>query len=441
MSGSTRVFNVIAASAGALLLLAALTATGLVAVEGTGSLVGLIALAGAQIWVLICALHQRSLIQASNGQSESDLIECESEGESSTAPFVDLGDNIELFGEEIELFGEESAPAEVSSSASAPRATAPQAAPQPAGDAHDMLLGFAEQLETVVEALVQQVDFSAEQVEDAAIHTTEFTEGSCARVARAEGAAAQATTRMQQVVASVQAVTQAITNINAQMSNSERIIQEAVSRVQKTDGIAQVLQGAAHRIGAVVSMIQKVARQTNFLALNATIEAQRAGAAGEGFTVVADEVKRLARQTAEAAGEVSDQISEVQTATKDVVGAIMEISDVITNIEAVVSSIKSDVDHQASSTLEINQHIEETLASNQHIQDEVGGIQGALDGILEKASESLCTTSVLKTSSQQLSVEVKQFLCYLKGSHGPSEAAGGDEVWGDGNTEPTQAIT
>src|SRR5207342_3768635 len=110
--------------------------------------------------------------------------------------------------------------------------------------------------------------------------------------------------------------------IGRQVEASARIAGEAVEQAQNTDARISQLSQAAARIGDVVDLIQTIAGQTNLLALNATIEAARAGAAGKGFAVVASEVKTLAEQTAKATGEISQQISSIQAATQESVGAI-----------------------------------------------------------------------------------------------------------------------
>ncbi|MDH2348298.1 methyl-accepting chemotaxis protein [Bradyrhizobium sp. SSUT77] len=74
------------------------------------------------------------------------------------------------------------------------------------------------------------------------------------------------------------------------------------------------LATAAERIGSVVELIARIARQINLLALNATIEAARAGDFGKGFATVAQEVKDLARQAAHATVEISEHIDGIQAA-------------------------------------------------------------------------------------------------------------------------------
>jgi len=95
--------------------------------------------------------------------------------------------------------------------------------------------------------------------------------------------------------------------IAEQVDRSRRISSEAVARAEKADARIADLAQAAARIGDVVQLINSVAAQTNLLALNATIEAARAGDAGRGFAIVAQEVKALAAQTAKATEEIETQ--------------------------------------------------------------------------------------------------------------------------------------
>ena len=75
----------------------------------------------------------------------------------------------------------------------------------------------------------------------------------------------------------------------------------------------------AQSISKVTEVITEISEQTNLLALNATIEAARAGEAGKGFAVVANEIKELAKQTAEATKEIKTKIEGIQTSTSDIV--------------------------------------------------------------------------------------------------------------------------
>lgn len=102
------------------------------------------------------------------------------------------------------------------------------------------------------------------------------------------------------------------------MANAEKarfISESAVMQSQRTSEKVTALGESARKVGKVTETITEISEQTNLLALNATIEAARAGDAGRGFTVVANEIKELARQTAAATVDIKNQIADMQATT------------------------------------------------------------------------------------------------------------------------------
>ena len=98
-------------------------------------------------------------------------------------------------------------------------------------------------------------------------------------------------------------------DIAANTGRARSISERAVVQAQTITGQMQKLGQAAQEIGNVTETITNISAQTNLLALNATIEAARAGTAGKGFAVVANEIKELARQTAEATEDIKARIA------------------------------------------------------------------------------------------------------------------------------------
>ena len=134
------------------------------------------------------------------------------------------------------------------------------------------------------------------------------------------------------------------------------------------------LGASSAEVGEVIKMITAIAKQTDLLALNATIEAARAGTAGRGFGVVANEVKALARETAEATDNISQKIEAIQAASQSAAAAIAEISTVINQINGFQNTIAAAVEEQNASTHEISQSV---AAAAKGSSDIARGITGS----------------------------------------------------------------
>ena len=258
---------------------------------------------------------------------------------------------------------------------------------------------LADQFEREVGEIIELVSVAADQLETSST-TLSKTADTVAQVSsRASTASNEASSNVHSVAAASEELASSIGEISRQVETSARIAGEAVSQAQKTDSRISELSQAASRIGDVVDLIQTIAGQTNLLALNATIEAARAGDAGRGFAVVASEVKSLAEQTAKATDEISQQIADIQSATRDSVTAIKEIGTTIGRISEIAAAISTSVEQQGSATQEISRNVQRAAAGTSQVETSIADVQrgasetGGASAQVQSAAQSLAGES------------------------------------------------
>ena len=202
---------------------------------------------------------------------------------------------------------------------------------------------IADEFEAALGNIIQAVSSNASMLEGAASKLTSTAENTQQLSTTVAGSSEEASINVKSVATAATEMTSSVQRIATQVDRSRRISNEAVSRAEKADQRIADLNRAASRIGDVVQLITSVAAQTNLLALNATIEAARAGDAGRGFAIVAQEVKALAAQTAKATEEIETQIEGMQAATADSVSAIKDVGATIAQISAIAEEITAAV--------------------------------------------------------------------------------------------------
>jgi methyl-accepting chemotaxis protein len=227
-------------------------------------------------------------------------------------------------------------------------------------------------------------------------------------------ASEEASTNVQSVASATEELSSSVNEISRQVQESARMAKDAVGQARSTTDRVSELSKAATRIGDVVELINTIAGQTNLLALNATIEAARAGEAGRGFAVVASEVKALAEQTAKATGEIGQQISGIQAATQDSVGAIKEISGTIEKLSEISSTIAAAVEEQGAATQEISRNVQQAAQGTQQVSSNITDVQRGATDTGAASSQVLSAAKTLSTDSGRLETEVSKFLTAVR---------------------------
>jgi len=174
----------------------------------------------------------------------------------------------------------------------------------------------AEQLSLVTNETSRDIHLQNEQLEMAATAVTEMT------VAVEDVAENAINTSKESDLARERA-----NEGSEQVKLSSESVSLLLKELQETSNGVDKLVGQVKNITSVLDVIREIAEQTNLLALNAAIEAARAGEAGRGFAVVADEVRALAHRTQESTKEIESMISAVESGTNDTVVAIQSSYD------------------------------------------------------------------------------------------------------------------
>lgn len=180
-------------------------------------------------------------------------------------------------------------------------------------------------------------------------------------------------------------------------------MQHLSEAVSSSASIIQSLGNSSDQIGAIVRTIEDIADQTNLLALNAAIEAARAGEAGRGFAVVADEVRKLAERTTRATKEIGDMIRQIQHDTRGAVESMQEgTRKVSVGVELAnkTGEALAQIVQMVSQSADMIRHIavaseEQSVATKQ--------IAGDIDNVAQVTQESATGAGESAKASQDLS--------------------------------------
>lgn len=299
---------------------------------------------------------------------------------------------------------------------------------------------FLEKLQKIISQLASSasaVDNSAQKLSELSHSMLGSTRDTNERAGTVAAASEEMTTNLSNVAAAME---ESSTNINMVASAAEEmnstiseiaenaekarsVSSKAVSQASHASKEMSKLGDAADKIGKFTETITEISDQTNLLALNATIEAARAGDAGKGFAVVANEIKELAKQTAEATLDIKTIINEVQGTSRTSLEEITQISEVIGGVNDIVGTIATAVEEQTAVTSEIaeniaqasqgvqevNENVSQSSTVAASITEDIADISTAAGSISGASSEVNTNAEDLKKRSHELNTIVSSF--------------------------------
>ncbi|BCS88841.1 methyl-accepting chemotaxis protein [Pseudodesulfovibrio sediminis] len=284
-----------------------------------------------------------------------------------------------------------------------------------AREQHTLILEAAREAEGIANEMDSAATLLANQVNEA-------SKGSDNQRDRASETA----TAMEQMNATVMEVARnasdASANANTMRTQAEegdelvRKVVDAINTVgQQSEGLKESMAGLGRKtqdIGAIMQVIDDIADQTNLLALNAAIEAARAGEAGRGFAVVADEVRKLAEKTMEATKEVDQAIASIRsdtqknvTATEEAVVAVHNSTKLASQAGEAIKNISESVNMAADQVRSIATAAEQQSSTSEQVTratEEINAISSETAHAMNESRQAISSLSNLAGSLKEL---------------------------------------
>jgi len=277
----------------------------------------------------------------------------------------------------------------------------------------------SDHLATISDEMDAGSSASAQRSESVATAAEEMSSNMSSIAAATEEAAAN----VNMMTTATEEISSTVNEIQHSTASAKKITDQAVREASDISSKVDELGNSAQDIGKVTETITAISSQTNLLALNATIEAARAGEAGKGFAVVANEIKDLAKQTAEATGEIKQRIESIQSSTGVTVKGIRTITQIINEIDEIVTNIASALDEQSNTMTELTTNIQQagegigevaenvaqSSAVSQEIAADVAQVNQAAEEISQGTGQVKEKANELKQYAGDLRVLIEKF--------------------------------
>jgi len=276
------------------------------------------------------------------------------------------------------------------------------------------MLNLAGQFESSVRRVVTSVGAAATQLESTSTALNDLASDSGRQSAEVARRADGASKAARAVASSVAELSQSITGIAATIDEQAELSARARNNSATGDEAVRTLADRATDIGEFAGRIKSIASHTNLLALNATIEAARAGTAGQGFAVVAAEVKSLASQTARATAEITVLIDGVHAGARVAEGSLNDVSSVVDQLADAATGIKKMLAEQRRTTQLLEDNAKHTAQGADEMAERIGAVAAVANEAGRLSSQVRGAAGDLVAHALGLEAATRTFVQQLK---------------------------
>ena len=255
---------------------------------------------------------------------------------------------------------------------------------------------------TQVMTIAETLDSSSEEMAQVSAQMAAKSENMSQQVSLVSSNSRQIHQNIHNASTATEEVAANIREISGKVHKVTDIVGHAVGLTDSAQGSMMSLDAQAHQIGNISKVITDIAQQTNLLALNATIEAARAGESGKGFTVVANEVKSLAQETAGSADDISHKIETIQDSSRQTTQAIAKVVESIAQVKEFSSLFTKSMSQQNQTMTEISQDISNASQGSSQITQAISELTIEAKDSAARAASVLEVSGKLSSTSDKL---------------------------------------
>lgn len=255
----------------------------------------------------------------------------------------------------------------------------------------------AEEIASMIQEINDAAQNQAEEASQASVNLNNLAQKASMIASKSQEAEETSSNAKEKAEVGGEAAVEAMNN----MQEIERVVNESAHDVEE-------LGQKSQEIGKIVTLITEIAEQTNLLALNAAIEAARAGEQGKGFAVVAEEIRKLAEESTQAAGQIGSLIEEIQNQTGTAVESMTKGTAEVAEGTEVVNEALSALEEITSAVMKTSGKVQDISGAAQEQSSMVSEAVDSIDEISEMSMDTADNTENASAATEQQTASLTQ---------------------------------